>query len=513
MSAEPIQRHSPLGGFWQELAELIEPVRPQELPDEYEGWLRELFPRAVRKEFAEHHHELWKWVWSIEPGVRPRPFIAIWPRGGGKSTHGELAVSALGARRKRRYVIIVSATQDQADKRLGEIASRLESEAIEFYYPALGRRSVGKYGSSRGWRRNRLHAASGFVVDALGMDVAARGLKVEDTRPDVIILDDLDGRRDNKTATEKKVQTLTDTILPLGTDDCAVLGVQNLIIPDGVFARLAGDADFLVDRIVSGPIPAVRGLETERDASEETGRVRHRVTAGEPTWPGGMDLEAIQRIIDRDGLSSFLREAQHEVSESKGALWRRDMIRRGWGDPKLVRVVVGVDPSGGGDDIGVIVAAKDSAGMYRVRADRSQSGNKGPANWARAVIGAYQDHKGSRIIAEKNYGGDMVEHTIRSVAHRGRLPVKLVSASRGKALRAEPIVALYEDGRVLHDGEFSELEEEMTTWDPNDPSAPSPNRVDALVFALSELDRGVDPVEQFGGARSMVGKRSRRGRR
>ena len=107
-----------------------------------------------------------------------------------------------------------------------------------------------------------------------------------------------------------------------------------------------------------------------------------------------------------------------------------------------------------------------------------------PERWARRASDAYEIHKADRIVAEKNFGGDMVAATIRSVNPRAR--VKLVNASRGKAVRAEPVVALYEQRRVHHVGMFRELEDQLCQWDPNG-SAGSPDRLDALVWAVTDL--------------------------
>lgn len=102
------------------------------------------------------------------------------------STSSELAVVALAARRKRRYGIYVSETQDQADDHVANVAAMLESPAIELAYPDLGERLMGKFGTSKGWRRNRIRTKTGFTLDAMGLDSAARGVKLEDQRPDLM---------------------------------------------------------------------------------------------------------------------------------------------------------------------------------------------------------------------------------------------------------------------------------------------------------------------------------------
>jgi hypothetical protein len=286
-----------------------------------EDWLREMFPSYVR-EFAPHHHELWEWVWSIKKDQPVESFVAIWPRGGAKSTSAELACVALGAKRARRYGLYISMTQAQADDHVQNIASLLESDAIAKNHPDLGNRMVGKFGNARGWRRNRLRTESGFTIDAIGLDTAARGVKLEEQRPDFMVIDDVDSEVDSAAAVEKKIKILTKKLLPSGSSDLAVLAVQNLVHANSIFSRLAdGRADFLADRTVSGPFPAVRRLSYEK-RDDGTGTPRYVITGGEPIW-SGQDLQACQQMIDRDGLHAFLTECQQEVAGAEpGAIFR-----------------------------------------------------------------------------------------------------------------------------------------------------------------------------------------------
>lgn len=285
-------------------------------------WLPSLFPAYVGNDFAPHHAALWEWVWSINDHDRPKPFVAIWPRGGAKSTSAELACVAVAARGVRGYALYVSATQDQADNHVDTIAAMLESSGIERRHPQLGMRMVGKYGNSRGWRRSRLRTASGFTVDAIGLDTAARGIKVEEQRPDFMVIDDIDQEHDTPAATEKKIVSLTQKLLPAGAPDLAVLAIQNLVLSDGVFARLANvaieQADFLRDRIVSGPHPAIDGMETTTD---DDGRIR--IVEGAPTW-SGMDVPACEGLIASMGLVAFLVECQHELIARGDRIFRRE---------------------------------------------------------------------------------------------------------------------------------------------------------------------------------------------
>jgi hypothetical protein len=292
-------------------------------PADYEPWLRTLFasyfqtPQREDIPFAERHHEFWRWVWALERGTRPHPFVAIWPRGGGKSTNAEMACVGVGARKTRRYALYISSTKDQADDHVANVAALLESRQVERYYPLMAERALGKYGNSKGWRRNRLRTASGFTVDALGLDVAARGVKLEDARPDLLIFDDFDDIEDSTTTIAKKVNAITKKLLPAGSSDVATLVVQNMVHHEGVMARLAGvaaeEADFLADRIISGPHPALTGFTAER----EPGSLKWRIVTGEPTWPG-QNRETCQLQINDWGIKAFRSEAQHERQAPEG---------------------------------------------------------------------------------------------------------------------------------------------------------------------------------------------------
>jgi len=283
----------------------IQRVKRSQLRDDtlhWRDWTTHHVPSYVRAGFSERHIQFWDWTWSIEHGVRPRPFIAIWPRGGGKSTTCELGTASILTRGMRRYALYVSGTQDQADRHVEAIGTILERLGEE--------RSVNKYGSSRGWRRNRLRAASGFTIDAFGLDVGSRGTKDDDARPDLIVFDDIDGIHDSAVTTRKKIETLTQTILPTATDTAAIVGVQNLIIPNGIFGQMVdGSADYLADRIISGPYPALEQCVITPVANGE--QIVYQVD-GVPTWDG-QNLEACQRIITTMGPDAFWRECQHRV--------------------------------------------------------------------------------------------------------------------------------------------------------------------------------------------------------
>jgi len=159
--------------------------------------------------------------------------------------------------------------------------------------------------------------------------------------------------------------------------------------------------------------------------------------------------------------------------------------------PDFTRVVVGVDPSGSGDidnadndAIGIVVAALGTDGNAYVLEDCTVKA--GPATWGRVATTAFDRHEANVIVGEVNFGGAMVQQTIQTA--RPRTPYKAVTASRGKHVRAEPFSALYEQGKVRHVGDFRELEAELTAFSTvGYLGSGSPNRADALIWALAEL--------------------------
>jgi phage terminase large subunit-like protein len=177
----------------------------------------------------------------------------------------------------------------------------------------------------------------------------------------------------------------------------------------------------------------------------------------------------------------------------QGSLWPRELLDRAngsWALPGMKRIVVAVDPSGtrgkedSGDSVGIIVAGLGTDGFGYVLADRACK--LSPAGWGRRAVNAYHEFHADRVVAERNFGGAMVEHVIRTVDPN--VSYREVTASRGKIARAEPASALYEQSKVRHAHPFPELEDQMTAMTSEGYVGDgSPDRCDALVWALSEL--------------------------
>lgn len=328
--------------------------------NDWRSWVARYFPSYATKGYAPHHVELWEWFRAIREDAEPQAFVSILPRGGAKSTTAELGCVYLAARGVRHYGWYVSETQAQADAHVGNVGAMLGIPAFAEDYPSLAAKEVNQFGVQRAWKRNRLWTAGNFVVDALGLDTASRGVKLDDRRPDFIVFDDIDSQEDGPEIVAKKIATITQAILPAGNTVCAVLFIQNLIHDAGVAAKLAGvaevPADFLADRIVSGPHPAL--IDPEYEALDDG---TWRVVRGTPTWEG-QDLDACNRQVRRFGYTAFRLEAQHEVELLTGSMFGHLTFRRCDPSevPDLVTTVVWVDPA---------VTDKKSSDSHAIQAD------------------------------------------------------------------------------------------------------------------------------------------------
>lgn len=239
------------------------------------------------------------------------------------------------------------------------------------------------------------------------------------------------------------------------------------------------------------PLPLIKKLVAQEDTYVTRGAtLDNKANLAENT---------VKALYERYGNTRLGRqELEGEIlGDIPGALWRREDIdnaRQNQAPEDLERVIVAVDPAAssheGSDESGVVVVgmARDSDGYARgyVLEDGSLKGT--PEEWARRAVHLFRKWQADKIVAEKNNGGEMVASVLKAVDRS--LPVKLVHASRGKIVRAEPISALYEQGRIHHVGRFDELEDQMCAFSVDNvrnSSTGSPDRVDALVWGLTEL--------------------------
>lgn len=233
------------------------------------------------------------------------------------------------------------------------------------------------------------------------------------------------------------------------------------------------------------PTPLIREILAEPRAVDTRGSTYDNAANLAPAF--------LAKVLAKyEGTTLGAQELHGELlGDTPGALWARAMLdthRVREAPTDLMRIVVAVDPAAtsgeDADDTGIVVVGRGRDGHGYVLSDVSC--HESPAGWAKRAIEAYRLHRADRVVYEANQGGEMVEQTLRTVAAGTSLPTGAVWASRGKQARAEPISALYEQGRVHHVGMFADLESELTTWVPGS-STWSPNRLDALVWACTEL--------------------------
>jgi predicted phage terminase large subunit-like protein len=211
---------------------------------------------------------------------------------------------------------------------------------------------------------------------------------------------------------------------------------------------------------------------------------------GEVLWPEKHSLSRILKVKETSPLTfNSLYQQTPKPLDSIGIFWNEKILERQriTKAPELTRIIVSIDPAVSktmqSDETGIIVLGKSANGHIYILEDLS--GKYSPNEWATVAYQAFKRWDADCYVAEKNQGGDMVQTVIRQVDERGR--IILVTATKGKALRAEPIYSLYEQGKVWHVGLFPQLELQMATFNP-DSNAGSPDRVDALVHGATELD-------------------------
>lgn len=468
-------------------------------------WVREIFPDKVSYEFSADQQRIWDWAWSVTREYTPPPLVAILPRGGGKTTTLDLIVASILGRKMRDFILIIAANMTKSEARVKSIRSLLESRAFRRRYPDVGEPALTTKGHTKAWRSTLLITESGQVVAATSFDSDSRGFNEETSlRPDFFVFDDLDKQFDTADRTKKKEAKILNDILPTeGARKAASCYIQNLIKADGVADRQANDeADFWRDRVLIGPTKAVNDLEInyqdqEYTLDDGTTAVRKRpvIVGGVATWEG-QDIDACQDKIDRWGLSTFLYEQNHEVRDLEGALLRKRHFQT-MPRPDLVDTVervVGVDPSGGRAECGIVACATLRNGHLCTLHDHTQvMGEEG--EWAKAAVMLAWLVKGD-IVVETTYGGKTITDALLIAAReldkhglvKGLPAVYTVSPHYSKAARAWPVAQMYKQGMIWHpdDVDLTKLKTEWTTW-VQGVSKDSPNRMDAEVHAINHL--------------------------
>lgn len=390
------------------------------------------------------HANLWSWFENLQPDVPLPPEAIFWPRGGAKSSTAELGTVFVGTRMiehkgevrpARRFVLYVSGTQEQANNHVDAIREKLEELGVE--------REVTKHNAPRGWTLKKLRAANGFNVLALGLNAAARGVKLGDYRPDLIILDDVDDREDSTDTVKKKIRTITQGILPAGSSDCAILFVQNIIHSGSIAAMLEnGTADFLLGRKMNKAEPAIIGLKYKSVETEDGGK-KWKITDGTPTWEG-QSLAICERQMNQWGEGAFIREAQHDVEYGDGYFFNvhalnyctlsdvpRDLsLCRAWdlagtegGGDKTAGPLVGIAPN---QRVYVVDAKIGQWGSEKVRKTIKSTAEDDKVKWGRIKL---------RLPQDPGQAGKDQAHQLREALSEYSPIIKPVTGSKGTRAR------------------------------------------------------------------------------
>lgn len=423
--------------------------------------LRQVAPNYATAPLAPHHQEWWEWVYALQPGVRPRPFVGIWPRGGAKTSSVQLGMALAGAHRRRRYCLYVTRTQKQADDKITDFGAIFTNPAFAMRYPDMARRKVLTVTTGAGrsrsgeWNRVRIRTAAGFTIEGIGLDVAARGIKMEDQRPDVLIFDDIDDEGDNPGKVGKLLSTMRRALIPAGSADVAIVAINNLVHDNSVASHLAYPGRFpeaerlLLNRKLSGPVPAVLDLEVEYRDDAGDGEPGYVITRGTPAW-AGFDLTAAQNALNASNLQEYKVEYQHETEpegeDFKHIEWELcDLDEVPWG--QLVRVETWVDPATSdtdrSDSMGISCAGVTQDG--RVWVLYSWERITSPTEALKQALRISREYGASVLGIETDTGGDawysVAREALRELIEDGEIPadwsIDLDSAKAGQTQKSK----------------------------------------------------------------------------
>lgn len=266
-------------------------------------------------------------------------------------------------------------------------------------------------------------------------------------------------------------------------DELAKFRYAQEVYDQAMFGLRLGDRPRWLATTTPRPIPLIRSMLRDPTVVVTRGKTRDNLANLAPSFQA-------QIIAKYEGTRLGRQELDAEIlDDAPGALWSRRNIDdyRVAEAPEMKRIVVGVDPAvtshENSDECGIIVAGLAGNGHAYVLDDRSAV--MSPEQLARRVSLAFSMWRADSVVVEVNQGGDMVKSILRAAAPH--MPIKEVRASRGKYVRAEPVAAIYEQGRAHHAGAFPELEDQMCVFTPDREGERSPDRVDALVWAMTAL--------------------------
>ncbi len=284
-------------------------------------WARHYFPYLFTRPSAKYQEKFWEWGWQIEPRKYYKPRVECEPRGVGKSTHGEVFVTSVVARKKRTMIGYVSLEQSKAGKHFDSIKGLLENPRLLQDYPHCRPKTQKLRSTAEQWSRNAIITESDAMIVPLSLQGSSRGWKSPiGQRFDMIVLDDIDKLGMSPNLIAKLLDLLKGEILAAGNNETVVVVLQNLIHRDSICSQILDHrADILSDREFCGPFPLLKNYEAEKidDPDSTTGGKKWIITSGEPYDPA-IDIAYSETLLNMYGMDLFERECQQNVFKVAG---------------------------------------------------------------------------------------------------------------------------------------------------------------------------------------------------
>lgn len=304
----------------EDLQEYFSALPPKDvLESDYRLWFTKLLPKHFRNpdidlQFALHHRQFFDWGWDWQVGDSP---ACLWVvnRGGNKSTSAAGLAVGLGARKKRKYGLVITRTETQGDTHVRRVNSMLLSSQVGRVYPEMARPEVKEVGDRKrtaAWNRTQLTTDGGWTLQSFSLLASLRGVGLEEYRPDFIWITDIDDENDSVGMVQTLLNALSSSVLATMASDCMVVFDQNLIHRGSVLNQIyTRKTDVLSERVMVGPIPALYGTDEHSYIREHE---RWKIAKGRPSWPGGMPLEECEAKLNLWGKDTWEREAQHNIN-------------------------------------------------------------------------------------------------------------------------------------------------------------------------------------------------------
>lgn len=293
----------------------------------WEVWLKTIAPTSFAAPFSDEHREFWELFWSVLMRKRkgeeipPQERDIIFPlgRGGGKSTHAEMAAIAEGCILGEGLCLYLSDSQLLAEEHLFSVKSILESPQVAKYYPQMSRPKIQKTGSQAKYTQDTIICENGWAMTARGAMANVRGGRVGTTRFTLVILDDLDNLNDSLMVIEKKKRIISRTVLPAMAKTGLTVYAQNPITSTSLLSQVINrKCDLFSQRTVigGGPVKSFNKLQLEQEHLPN-GQIRWTIVSCEPNWKY-FNIADAQSFLARSGKEAFLAEYQHEFNNKRG---------------------------------------------------------------------------------------------------------------------------------------------------------------------------------------------------